>query len=119
MAFLGTLTLGIFMGYVIVFGLLNVTNWRNPATIFSAVIAAAAAGGIFSLLQKYAYTQIGDAIYFYPAGLAYGGLCTNLKFVGYKNLNLPKSLHIAAVAFATGLLLLLMFSTTARQLLPK
>lgn len=119
MAFVGTLTLGIFMGYVIVFGLLNVTDWKRPATIFSAVIAAATTGGIFSLLQQYAYTQIGDAIYFYPLGLAYGGLCTNLKFVGYDDLNLPRGLHIAAFVFATGLLLLLIFSSTVRQFLPR
>jgi hypothetical protein len=41
---LGMLALGTFIGWVVSYGLLQVTNWANPGNVFSAVISAAVAG---------------------------------------------------------------------------
>jgi hypothetical protein len=117
---LGMFMLGAFIGFVIAFGLTKITNWANPASVFSAIISAAVAGGVFTFIQFLGGTSIGTALYLYPVGLAYGALCSNLRWVTEQDINrFFASLHILAFAVASFLLLAWFLYPPFRDLLPK
>jgi hypothetical protein len=117
---LGMFALGSFIGFIIAYGLTKITDWKNPANVFSAVISAAVAGGVFTFIQYLGGQSIGTALFLYPVGLAYGALCSNLRWVVEPNINrLIAFLHIAAFASASILLLLWFLYPAFRDLLPK
>ena len=104
---LGMLALGTFIGWVVSYGLLQVTNWANPGNVFSAVISAAVAGGVFTFIQFLGGPNLGTALFMYPLGLAYGALCAALIWVGQER-TLVMILHILGFTVASALLLALL-----------
>jgi len=123
MAAIGLLILGAFVGYIILHGLFKITDWKNPIATLNGVLSAAVAGGLFTLISHLAQSQAGDshvdrAIYFYPVGLGYGGLCRGLEWVGQGNMSVVKVLHLIAFALASLMVLALIFYPPVRQLLP-
>lgn len=113
---LGMLALGIFIGWITSYGLIHVHDWQNPANVFSAVISAAVAGAIFSFIQFLGGKALGDALFMYPLGLAYGALLNSLSYIGYaEKITLQRGLHLFAVVFASALLLLLLFHEPTRR----
>jgi hypothetical protein len=120
MTSLGMFALGAFIGFVIAYGLTKITDWKNPASVFSAVISAAVAGGVFTFIQYLGGQSIGAALFLYPVGLAYGALCSNLRWVTEQNINpYIASLHVLAFAAASILLLVWFLYPPFRDLLPK
>jgi hypothetical protein len=77
--------LGAFIGYVVVYGLRQITDWNRPQNVFTAVISAAVAGGVFTFIQYLGGVDLGVGLFFYPLGLAYGALCTNLAWLTQPN----------------------------------
>jgi hypothetical protein len=79
---LGLCALGIFIGYIVTFGLRKITleAWQNPSAVFSAILPAALGGGLFAFLDflHKSNEHLGQAVYLYPVGLAYGAICANL-----------------------------------------
>ncbi|MHB8270462.1 hypothetical protein [Bradyrhizobium sp.] len=119
MVSLGMFALGAFIGFVIAYGLTKITDWTKPASVFSAIISAAVAGGVFTFIQYLGGTSIGTALFLYPVGLAYGALCSNLRWVTEQNINrFFALLHIAAFAAASVLLLAWFLYPPFRDLLP-
>lgn len=117
MASLGMACLGAFIGWVVSYGLAHVTDWSNPGNVLSAVLSAAVAGGVFTFIQYLGGTKLGDALFLYPLGLAYGALSNSFHWLSDKwYLQL---LHIAAFAFASLAILALMFSPELRARLPQ
>jgi hypothetical protein len=120
MVSLGMFALGAFIGFVIAYGLTKITDWASPASVFSSVISAAVAGGVFTFIQYLGGQSIGTALFLYPVGLAYGALCSNLRWVVGPDINRSIAfLHIAAFAAASILLLLWFLYSPFRDLLPK
>jgi hypothetical protein len=120
MSWLGLLMLGAFVGFVVTYGLREVRDWSNPANVFSAVVSAAVSGGVFVFIQWLGGEKLGEALFMYPVGLAYGALCVNLRWVTGQNANGTIAyLHIFGFAVASILLALLLLSNDFRQLLPK
>jgi hypothetical protein len=120
MRWLGMFCLGGFMGFVICFGLTQITDWSNPGTIFSAVVSTAIAGGTFTFIQWLNGDTPGVAPFFYPVGLAYGALCANIRWVTGDDINWwIAGLHIGAFAFASVALLLLFVCPPFRKVLPE
>ena len=119
MSWLGLLMLGAFIGYVVTYGLRQVSDWSKPSNVFSAVISAAVSGGVFVFIQWLGGEKLGQALFMYPVGLAYGALCVNLRWVTGQNVNrVIANLHILGFAAASILLLLLLLSSEFRKLLP-
>ena len=107
---LGMLTLGIFIGWVVSYGLLQIHNWDRPANVYTAVISEAVSGGVFVFIQYLdKASSVGDALFMYPVGLAYGSLCNSLGSIGYSAETPMVWLHIAAFFLASGLLLAFVF----------
>jgi hypothetical protein len=120
---LGLLMLGAFIGWVICYGLFQTTNWDNPGVLISAVIAAAVSGAVFSFITW--LHPNGEAVYWYPIGLAYGGLCNCLGYVAfheYPQASAPsartRGLVIFFILSASVLLVLLLLWSAFRNLLP-
>ncbi len=113
---LGMLALGTFIGCVVSYGLLQVTNWANPGNVFSAVISAAVAGGVFTFIQFLGGPSLGVALFMYPLGLAYGALCAALIWIGQERVPIM-ILHILGFTVASALLLALLLSSDFRGLL--
>jgi hypothetical protein len=116
MASLSLLALGVFIGFVVVFGLHRVENWNDPGKIFSAAISAAVAAGVFAFIKLLGGKELGSALFFYPVGLLYGALCTNAAWttdIKWEQVNLAKMilaiLHLSAIAIATVLLFILWY----------
>src|ERR1700730_3168658 len=108
MAWLGMFCLGAFIGFVTTFGLIKITDWSRPGNVLTSVISAAVAGGVFTFIQYLGGASLGSALFLYPVGLAYGALCTNLRWVTDPNATKwVAGLHIAAFAAASVALLLL------------
>jgi hypothetical protein len=119
MIWLGMLMLGAFIGFIIAYGLQKITDWSQPGNVFSAIISAAVAGGIFTFIQFLGGEKLGTALFLYPVGLAYGALCNNLRWVTGPNINRTiASLHIAGFCIASILLLLLFLWPAFRSWLP-
>ena len=119
MIWLGMLTLGAFIGFIVTFGLQKITDWSNPGNVFSAVISAAVAGGVFTFIQFLGGDKLGVGLFVYPVGLAYGALCNNLRWVTDPNINKTIAfLHIVGFAIASILLLLLLLWPPLRGWLP-
>jgi hypothetical protein len=124
MGALGLLMLGAFIGWVICYGLFQTTNWDNSGKLISAVIAAAVSGAVFSFITW--VQPNGEAVYWYPVGLAYGALCNALGYVAfhaYPDAERPtRSTRIIAgvcIGLASMLLLLLLLLSAFRNLLPE
>ena len=118
MAALGMLILGAFVGYIVTFGLVQVKDWANPVATLNGILSATVAGGLFALIERVGENGIGQAIYFYPVGLGYGALCTNLRWMTREKRGWLQILHLGAFAAASALLLGLMLSETMRDWLP-
>ncbi len=119
MAWLGMLMLGSFMGFIIAYGIKQITDWSKPANVFSAVTSAAVSGAIFTFIQYLGGKELGAAIFLYPVGLAYGALCANLRWVTEAGADRTIAfLHIASFAIASILLVLVLLSDRFRHLLP-
>lgn len=127
MVWIGMCALGVFVGYLVTFGLRKIpdASWGNPSSVFSAVISAALGGGLFAFLQFLGGDKLGPGLFLYPIGLAYGAFCANLRWVAGLNWNnLPKGEKILAALFISGfalasvLLLLIFLSATFRGWLP-
>lgn len=118
MAALGMLSLGAFIGYIVTYGLLHVRDWGNPVATLNGILSATVAGGLFTLIERVGEHAIGDAIYFYPVGLGYGALCTNLRWMTREERPWLQGLHLFAFALASVALLTLMLSDWMRNLLP-
>ena len=115
----GMFCLGAFIGYVTTFGLHKITDWSKPANVFSAVISAAVAGAVFTFIKSTGAQDSGTALYMYPVGLAYGALCTNLRWVTEPGAKpWVAILHVAAFAAASIALLLVFLYEPFRKLLP-
>jgi hypothetical protein len=124
MGALGLLMLGAFIGWVICYGLFQTTNWNSPAILINAVIAAAVSGAVFSFITW--LQPNGEAVYWYPVGLAYGALCNALGYVAfhaYPDDQRPKTSTRFFAGFcillASALLALLLLSSWFRGLLPE
>lgn len=120
MHWLGMCALGAFVGYVVTFGLVRITDWTKPANALAAVLSAAVGGIMFVFLQRIGSDA--GSLALYSLGLGYGALCTNLRWVTEQHASKTQivfaTLHVAAFAGATILLLLLFLSPTFRALLP-
>jgi hypothetical protein len=120
---LGMLMLGAFMGYIIAYGLRKIEDWKNPASAFAAVVSAAFSGGLFAFIQYMSRGQpLGEGIFFYPIGLAYGALLPHLDWIVSNTttgLTTWKVAHAGAVTLATLLLLSLLLCPWLRGVLPK
>ena len=124
MGALGLLMLGAFIGWVICYGLFQTTNWDNSGKLISAVIGAAVTGAVFSFITW--LQPNGEAVYWYPIGLAYGALCNALGYVAFHaypaNERPEKNTRIIAggcIGLASVLLLLLLLWPWFRGLLPE
>lgn len=119
MVAVGMLMLGAFMGYVIAYGLRQVTEWNKPANVFAAVTSAALSGAVLAFMQFAGGEKLGQGLFFYPVGLGYGALLPHLEWLtkGEKITGLGW-LHIVAVAVATILLLMLLLWPWFRTLFP-
>ena len=117
---LSMLMLGTFVGFCCLYVLFNVTDWKSPVPIITGILSAALGGGLFSIF-KIPTAQIGSAIYYYPMGLCYGGLCAGIMWVGTgpSERNTIKFIHIGAFTFASILLLMVLVCPWFFDLLPK
>jgi hypothetical protein len=116
MAGLGLTCLGAFIGYVITYALLQITDWSHPGNVLSSVISVAVAGAVFTFIQWLGGRSLGSALFMYPVGLAYGALCTNLRWVTLEQIGFNfASLHIVAFTIASLLLIALIVSPGFRQ----
>jgi hypothetical protein len=120
MSSLGLLLLGAFIGTIVTYGLKHITDWTKPGAIFTAVISAAVAGGVYTFIQYLGGPKLGAALYFYPVGLAYGALCANMAWLTDRNsYKHPIAyLHILGFVVASILLLLLLLYPPIRSWLP-
>jgi hypothetical protein len=124
MTALGMLTLGTFIGWITSYALIHVNDWARPGNVLSAVISAAVAGAVFTFIQYLGGTTLGNALFYYPVGLAYGALCNSLGYIaGYPNIaGLPngtlQALHILAFGMGSALLLALLLVPWIRGQLP-
>ena len=120
MAHLGLICLGAFIGWVVSFGLIKVPSesWKKPATVFAAVISAAVAGGVFTFIKFMGGTKLGDALFLYPVGLAYGALVAGLIWLGEASNQNQRWLHIGGVVGVGVLILVFLFTPPLRALLP-
>jgi hypothetical protein len=76
-------------------------------------------GAVFTFIQFLGADKLGEALFLYPVGLAYGALCANLRWVTDPDADKSIAyLHIAAFAVASLLLALLLLSDRFRHLLP-
>jgi hypothetical protein len=120
MAWLGMCALGIFVGYVAIYGLKRVKNWEKPANIYSAIFTAVTGGGIFIFIE-YLSLDNKKAVLLYPVGLIYGTLCANMEWIAQPQLTAAqrrtKNYLIAAFVVATILLLAIFLSSWFRSLL--
>jgi hypothetical protein len=110
MAGLGMLFLGAFIGWVIAYGLYQITVWTNPANIFAVVTGAAVSGAVLVFIK---YADPGTTgIFFYPVGLAYGALLNCLGFYiadPTHHYNEPKTILGMLTLFIASCLLLSLF----------
>lgn len=119
MAWLGMLMLGSFIGFILAYGLKQITDWKKPANVFSAVTSAAVSGAVFTFIQFLGAEKLGQALFLYPVGLAYGALCANLRWVTDKDADRTiVFLHIIGFVIASFLLGALLLSERFRLLLP-
>jgi hypothetical protein len=120
MAALGLFMLGAFIGFVVVYGLRAVTDWSNLGKVLTAVISAAVAGGVFTFIQRIGGSTLGDSLFYYPLGLAYGALCIQLTWItsSASGNNSYRNLHILGFAIASILVLALFLSPSLRSRLP-
>ena len=119
MIWLGMFTLGAFIGFIVAYGLQKITDWSNPGNVFSAIISAAVAGGVFTFIQFLGGEKLGTALFLYPVGLAYGALCNNLRWLTRPDINRSiATLHIVGFSVASILLLLLFLWPPFRAWLP-
>jgi hypothetical protein len=124
MLWLGMCALGVFMGSVITYGLRKIDDWKKPGNVFTSVVGAAVAGGVFTFIKYLGGDTHPEAVAMYPVGLAYGMLCINLQWLtetdeeGGFFIGLIKLAHGIAWLGATALLLGLFFCPTFRQMLP-
>lgn len=120
MLWLGMCALGAFVGYVVTFGLVRITDWSKPLNVISGILSAVVGGSIFLFIERMGGDH--SALALYPIGLAYGALCTNMPWVaGQLTTPLQKAfaiLHVAAFGVATAFLFLLFLSPQFRALLP-
>src|SRR3954468_23543227 len=109
MASLGMICLGAFIGWVTSYGLIKIQDWSKPGNVFSAVISAAVAGAVFTFIQFLGGDKIGNALFLYPFGLAYGAFANSFSWLSTQTKN-QQAVHILAFAIASIIILALMFS---------
>ena len=119
MVWVGLTCLGIFFGWIIGYGIKKISDWGNPGVVFSAVLATAVPASIFTILQTQSGVQLGNALYVYPAGLAYGLFCSNLGWVTQEHRanSFIVALFIIGFIIATILLITVALVPGARHLL--
>jgi len=119
MAAVGMLMLGAFIVFVIAYSFGETKDWTKPVSIISGAISAAVAGGVFTFIKFVGGVELGNALFYYPLGLAWGALCTNLRWVAGQNVKGTFAyLNIIATVVATVFIVLLLFSKDFRDLLP-
>ncbi|WP_445372051.1 hypothetical protein ACH518_04700 [Methylomonas sp. HW2-6] len=125
MKYVGLLALGIFVGTIIAICVQKTaSDFADLAKIITAILSAALSGVVFSFIEKFMKTPLGDALFMYPIGLAYsllfayaGTAMDNIKQDG--GLQFLGCLHVLAMAIGTLLVLLFLFSKRFRALLPE
>lgn len=113
MATFAFLTLGLFIGLVVSYGLLHITDWTGWAAALSGAISAAVAGGIFAMLDVSAGKSGGDkdgARYAYPMGLLLGLLWV---FIHYAHKH--KTMYFIGGTTATLIVLAILFVPSVRK----
>ena len=125
MQYVGLLLLGIFVGTIIAIGVQNIKyGGANLSKFLASVFGAAFSGVVFGFIEKLMNTHLGDALFMYPIGLAYSLLFafagTAMKNISETKLDLKILgwLHVGAMALGTLLVLLFLFSSGFRSLLP-
>ncbi len=116
MATVGFLSLGLFVGLVISFSLLHLTDWANWAAILSGAFSAVAAGGIFVFVELVESGKSGssnNARYAYPMGLL---LALLWVFIHYAHKH--KTMYFIGGSAATLLVLAILFVPSIRSRLP-
>ena len=117
MASLGMACLGAFIGWIVSYGLVRITDWSKPGNVLSGVISAAVAGGVFTFIQMLGGAELGEALFLYPLGLAYGAVLNSL---GFLHVDRPflRNLHIVAITVASLATLAVLFTPALRERLP-
>ena len=131
MVWIGMCALGVFVGYLVTFGLRKIpdASWGNPSSVFSAVISAdpwAAASFAFPSAISSGGDKLGPGLFLYPIGLAYGRLLRQsalgrgieLEQPSERRKKILAALFISGFALASVLLLLIFLSATFRGWLP-
>jgi hypothetical protein len=118
----GMFALGGFIGFVISFCLLRIQDWRKGAAILSGALSAAIAGGLFTfikMLETQSGGPIGNNIFYYPIGLAYGVVTTRLEWLGSQGgERWVRVGHVVLWIVFSVLIGLLFLSESFRSLLP-
>lgn len=113
MATVSFLSLGLFVGLLVSFVLLHITDWTNWAAILSGALSAAVAGGIFVFLEL-ANSRTADnscnAKYAYPMGLL---LALLWVFIHYAHKH--KTMYFIGGSAATLLVLAILFVPSVRR----
>lgn len=113
MATVSFLSLGLFVGLVISFALLHITDWTNWAAVLSGAFSAAAAGAIFVFLELADLGKSGssnNAKYAYPMGLL---LALLWVFIHYAHKH--KTMYFIGGSTATLIVLAILFVPSVRR----
>jgi hypothetical protein len=125
MAHLGLLALGIFVGTLVCIAVRKTTNWSDGAKVIVSLLGAALSGVVFTFIQRVLGTNLGEALFMYPVGLAwsllwlYAGQAMGNVGSGDAHVRIAGWLHIAGMILGTVLVLLLLMSEDLRNSLPR
>lgn len=125
----GFLALGLFVGSIISISLLNIPSWNDWKGTMITIFGVAFSGTVFTFIE-FLHQDEGptEALYFYPVGLVLGLIwiiyssasanirnATKVKYGGY----IIGGLQIAMIVFLCLFTLAILFSSTARCMLPQ
>lgn len=116
MATAGFLSLGLFVGLVTTFVLLNIADWTNWAAMLSGAFSTAVAGGIFAFVELATAKAAGSpsgARFAYPMGLL---LAVLWVFIHYAPKH--KTMYFIGGTTATLIVLAILFVPRLRKRLP-
>lgn len=108
--------LGIFVGSIISYSIIQVKNWDKIISIVSGLLSAAVSGAIFIFIDgDLKSSDHSGSIYFYPIGLANSLVWV---FTYFSKNDSYKPYFLIGVALVTAFALSLIFSPYVRSLLP-
>lgn len=124
LSYVGLLTLGIFVSTLVGIGVRRTTNWSDAGKVVGALLGAALSGSVFTFIQTAYGAPLGEAVFMYPVGLAYGlswlfadEITRNISSDN-RGRQIAGCLHLLGIVLGTVFVLLLLVSPKFREGLP-